>query len=214
MSKFYARRRLSLLAGLTGMIATAALFNSPTASADLPTPIAASTARSYLSQLTVATPDHTGYSRDKFPTWITIDGTCNTREWIIKRDGTNVVTNSACTATSGNWYSPYDGTTFTAASGLDIDHVVPLSEAWDSGASKWTTAQRQAFANDVTRPQLVAVSASSNRSKGDRDPATWVPTRSAYVCTYVRAWVQVKYYYDLSVDSAEKTALQNDLSSC
>jgi len=92
--------------------------------------------------------------------------------------------------------------------------VVPLSEAWDSGASKWTTAQRQAFANDVTRPQLVAVSASSNRSKGDRDPATWVPTRSAYVCTYVRAWVQVKYYYDLSVDSAEKTALQNDLSSC
>ncbi|CAK7285027.1 HNH endonuclease family protein [Streptomyces misionensis] len=214
MPKFYARRRLSLLAGLTGLIATAALFNSPTASAALPTPVSAATARSYLSQLTVATENRTGYSRDKFPTWITIEGTCDTREWILKRDGTNVVTDSACKATSGSWYSPYDGATWTAASDVDIDHLVPLAEAWDSGAGKWTTAQRQAFANDVTRPQLLAVTDNVNQSKGDQDPATWVPSRSAYVCTYVRAWVQVKYYYDLSVDSAEKSALQNYLASC
>ncbi|MFH7336018.1 HNH endonuclease family protein [Streptomyces sp. MB22_4] len=214
MSKFYARRRLSVLAGVTGMIATAALFNSPTASAALPTPVSGSTARGYLSQLTVATEDRTGYSRDKFPTWITIEGTCNTREWILKRDGSNVVTDSACTATSGSWYSPYDGATWTAASDVDIDHLVPLAEAWDSGASKWTTAQRQAFANDVTRPQLLAVTDNVNQSKGDQDPATWIPSRTAYVCTYVRAWVQVKYYYNLSVDPAEKTALQNDLASC
>ncbi|MFF3190198.1 HNH endonuclease family protein [Streptomyces misionensis] len=214
MPKFYARRRLSLLAGLTGMIATAALFNSPAASAALPTPVSAATARSYLSQLTVATENRTGYSRDKFPTWITIEGTCDTREWILKRDGTNVVTDSSCKATSGSWYSPYDGATWTAASDVDIDHLVPLAEAWDSGAGKWTTAQRQAFANDVTRPQLLAVTDNVNQSKGDQDPATWVPSRSAYVCTYVRAWVQVKYYYDLSVDSAEKSALQNYLASC
>ena len=214
MPKFYARGRLSVLAGRTGLVATAALFNSPTASAALPTPIAASTARSYLSQLTVAAEDRTGYSRDKFPTWITIEGTCNTREYIIKRDGTNVVTNSACTATSGSWYSPYDGATWTSASDVDIDHLVPLAEAWDSGASKWTTAQRQAFANDVTRPQLLAVTDNVNQSKGDQDPATWIPSRTAYDCTYVRAWVQVKYYYNLSVDPAEKTALQNDLSGC
>ncbi|MFF8993173.1 HNH endonuclease family protein [Streptomyces sp. NPDC014983] len=214
MSKFYARRRLSVLAGVTGMIATAALFNSPTASAALPTPVSGATARSYLSQLTVATENRTGYSRDKFPTWITIEGTCNTREWILKRDGSNVVTNSACTATSGSWYSPYDGATWTAASDVDIDHLVPLAEAWDSGASKWTTAQRQAFANDVTRPQLLAVTDNVNQSKGDQDPATWIPSRTSYVCTYVRAWVQVKYYYNLSVDPAEKTALQNDLASC
>ncbi|MEU3031960.1 HNH endonuclease family protein [Streptomyces incarnatus] len=214
MPKFYARRRLSVLAGLTGLVATAALFNSPTASAALPTPVAASTARGYLSQLTVAAEDRTGYSRDKFPTWITIEGNCNTREWIIKRDGTNVVTNSACTATSGSWYSPYDGATWTSASDVDIDHLVPLAEAWDSGASKWTTAQRQAFANDVTRPQLLAVTDNVNQSKGDQDPATWIPSRTAYDCTYVRAWVQVKYYYNLSVDPAEKTALQNDLSGC
>ncbi|MHC3474396.1 HNH endonuclease family protein [Streptomyces sp. 7R007] len=214
MPKFYARRRLSILAALTGLIGSVALFNGPTASAALPTPVSAATARTYLASLTVATEDRTGYDRDLFPTWITISGTCNTREYVIKRDGTSVTVNSACTATSGSWYSQYDGVTTTDPSTFDIDHVVPLAEAWDSGADAWTTAQRQAFANDVTRPQLIAVSASSNRSKGDDDPAEWVPTRSAYVCTYVRAWVQVKYYYDLSVDSAEKSALQSYLANC
>jgi len=214
MPKFYARRRLSILAALTGLIASAGLLNGPTASAALPTPVSAATARTYLASLTVATEDRTGYDRDLFPTWITISGTCNTREYVIKRDGSNVVTNSACTATSGSWYSQYDGVTTTDPSTFDIDHLVPLAEAWDSGASEWTTARRQAFANDVTRPQLIAVSASSNRSKSDQDPAEWVPTRSAYVCTYVRAWVQVKYYYDLSVDSAEKSALTSYLAGC
>jgi hypothetical protein len=212
--RVYARRRLSILAALTGLIASVALFDSPSASAALPTPVSASTARSYLSQLTVATENRTGYSRDKFPTWITISGTCNTREWILKRDGTNVVTDSSCAATSGSWYSPYDGATWTAASDLDIDHLVPLAEAWDSGASKWTTAQRQAFANDVTRPQLLAVTDNVNQSKGDQDPATWMPSLTSYRCTYVRAWVQVKYYYDLSIDSTEKSALQSYLAGC
>ncbi|MFD8303902.1 HNH endonuclease family protein [Streptomyces sp. NPDC059690] len=214
MPKFYARRRLSILAALTGLIASVGLLNGPSASAALPTPVSAATARTYLASLTVATENRTGYSRDLFPTWITISGTCNTREYILKRDGTNVVTDSACAATSGSWYSPYDGATWTAASDLDIDHLVPLAEAWDSGASKWTTAQRQSFANDITRPQLLAVTDNVNQSKGDQDPSTWVPSRSAYVCTYVRAWVQVKYYYNLSVDSAEKSALTSYLSGC
>jgi hypothetical protein len=214
MSKFYARRRVSILAALTGLIASVGLFNGPTASAALPTPVSAATARTYLAQLTVATEDRTGYDRDLFPHWITISGSCNTRETVLKRDGSNVVTNSSCAATSGSWYSPYDGATWTAASDLDIDHLVPLAEAWDSGASAWTTSQRQTFANDVTRPQLLAVTDNVNQSKGDQDPSTWVPSRSAYVCTYVRAWVQVKYYYDLSVDSAEKSALTGYLANC
>ena len=82
---------------------------------------------------------------------------------------------SACAATSGSWYSAYDGATWTAASDVDIDHLVPLAEAWDSGASGWTTAQRQAFANDLTRPQLIAVTDNVNQSKGDQDPAEWMP---------------------------------------
>ncbi|MEU0221854.1 HNH endonuclease family protein [Streptomyces sp. NPDC006265] len=214
MPRFYARRRLSLAAAATALISSVGLFNAPTASAALPTPVSAATARSYLATLTVATENRTGYDRDLFPHWITQSGTCNTREVVLKRDGTNVQQNSSCAATSGSWYSPYDGATWTAASDLDIDHLVPLAEAWDSGAGSWTTSRRQSFANDLTRPQLIAVTDNVNQSKGDQDPATWMPSRTTYRCTYVRAWVQVKYYYDLSVDSAEKSALQNYLAGC
>ena len=214
MSKFYARRRLSILGALTALIASVAVLNGPTASAALPTPVSAATARTYLASLTVATEDRTGYDRDLFPHWITQSGACNTREVVLKRDGTNVVQDSSCAATSGSWYSVYDGATWTAASDLDIDHLVPLAEAWDSGADSWTSTQRQNFANDLTRPQLIAVTDNVNQTKGDQDPATWMPSRSAYACTYVRAWVQVKYYYGLSVDSAEKSKLSSVLSGC
>ncbi|WP_369197262.1 HNH endonuclease family protein [Streptomyces djakartensis] len=214
MPRFYARRRFSLAAAATALISAATLFNAPTASAALPTPVSGATARSYLATLTVATENRTGYNRDLFPHWITQSGACNTREVVLKRDGTNVQQDSSCAATSGSWYSPYDGATWTAASDLDIDHLVPLAEAWDSGAGSWTTSRRQSFANDLTRPQLIAVTDNVNQAKGDQDPATWMPSRTAYRCTYVRAWVQVKYYYGLSVDSAEKSALQNYLASC
>ncbi len=207
------RRGLIALATL-GLAVSTLLTTSGSAQAALPTPIAVSTARSYLSELTVAAESHAStYDRNLFPTWITISGACDTREYVIKRDGTSVVTNSACTATSGHWTSAYDGVTTTDASTFDIDHLVPLAEAWASGAWSWTTAQRQALANDTTRPQLIAVSASSNRSKGDDDPAEWLP-QSSFQCTYARAWVQVKHYYGLSVDSTEKTALQGVLNGC
>jgi hypothetical protein len=214
MTKFYARRRLSILAALTGLIASVGLFNGPAASAALPTPVSATTARGYLASLTVRAEDRTGYNRDLFPHWITQSGACNTREVVLKRDGTNVVQDSACAAISGSWYSPYDGATWSAASDVDIDHLVPLAEAWDSGAGSWTTSRRQAFANDLTRPQLIAVTDNVNQAKGDQDPATWMPSRTAYRCTYVRAWVQTKYYYGLSVDSAEKSALTSYLNAC
>jgi len=88
-------------------------------------------AQSQLAGLTVAAQGpQTGYSRDLFPHWINQAGTCNTRETVLKRDGTGVVTNDACVATSGSWFSPYDGATWSAASDVDIDHMVPLSNAW------------------------------------------------------------------------------------
>lgn len=91
----------------------------------------ASQARTQLAGLTVAAQGpQDGYSRDLFPHWITQSGACNTREEVLKRDGTNVVTNSACASTSGSWASPYDGATWTAAADVDIDHMVPLSNAW------------------------------------------------------------------------------------
>ncbi|MBQ0977869.1 HNH endonuclease family protein [Micromonospora sp. M61] len=173
------------------------------------------TAQSQLNALTVATQGSTsGYSRDLFPHWITISGSCNTREQVLKRDGTSVVVDSSCAATSGRWYSPYDGATWTAASDVDIDHVVPLAEAWRSGANSWTTSRRQSFANDLTRPQLIAVTDNVNQSKGDQDPSTWQPPLSSYRCTYSKMWITVKYNWSLKLQSSEKSALQSMLNTC
>ncbi|MFF2960987.1 HNH endonuclease family protein [Streptomyces sp. NPDC057963] len=214
MSGVYARR-IAVVAASAALAASTGLLTAPAAQAAMPTPVSASTARTYLSELTVsAEGSSSGYSRDKFPHWITQSGACNTREVVLKRDGTNVTQDSSCAAVSGSWYSEYDGATWTAASDLDIDHMVPLAEAWRSGASSWTTAQRQAYANDLTRPQLIAVTDNVNQAKGDKDPAKWLPPRTAYRCTYARAWVHVKHYYDLTVDSAEKNALQSILNNC
>ncbi|KAF8706650.1 hypothetical protein RHS03_04799, partial [Rhizoctonia solani] len=189
-------------------------FNTPSKRA-LPTPVSVATAKTYLSELTVAADSNTpAYSRDLFPTWDTISGSCDTRETVLKRDGTSVVTDSSCNVTSGTWTSPYDGAKWTAASDLDIDHIVPLKEAWVSGARSWTTARREALANDLTRPQLLAVTDNVNQSKGDKDPANWMPPSTSYHCTYIRAWITVKHYYGLTVDSAEKTALTSYLSKC
>ncbi|MFC0548268.1 HNH endonuclease family protein [Kutzneria chonburiensis] len=188
---------------------------APSAGATPPGIPSAATAKSELSALTVkAEGSMSGYSRDRFPHWIIISGTCDTRETVLKRDGKNVTTNSACSATSGSWYSPYDGATWTAASDVDIDHVVPLAEAWRSGASSWTDAKRQQYANDLTDPQLIAVTDNVNQSKGDQDPSTWQPSRTAYRCTYAEMWVRVKYVWKLTLQSSEKSALTTMLNGC
>jgi hypothetical protein len=208
------RRRLSALGALTASISAFALVSGPPAQASPPDTISVSTAHTYLSDLTVETEGSMdGYSRDLFPHWITQSGACDTREEVLKRDGTGVTTGSDCHPTSGSWYSEYDGATWSAPSDVDIDHVVPLAEAWTSGASNWTTAQRQAFANDLTRPQLIAATDNVNQAKSDQDPAEWLPPRAAYHCTYARMWIHVKHLYNLSIDSAEKTALQNVLNN-
>ncbi|MEU8663700.1 HNH endonuclease family protein [Actinoplanes philippinensis] len=202
------------MAGLTAALITIGLLASPAQAAPTGIP-SKSTAQTYLAALTVAAEaDADSYDRDLFPHWITISGTCNTRETVLKRDGTNVVVSSACATTSGSWYSPYDGATWTAASDLDIDHVVPLAEAWRSGASAWTTSRRQSFANDLTRPQLIAVTDNVNQSKSDQDPSTWQPSVTSYRCTYAKMWIAVKYHYSLTLQSSEKTALQTMLNTC
>ncbi|GAA1349749.1 HNH endonuclease family protein [Saccharothrix algeriensis] len=175
----------------------------------------AATANSELAALTVAAEGSmAGYSREQFPHWSTVSGACNTRETVLKRDGTSVVTDSSCAATSGRWYSPYDGATWGAASDVDIDHVVPLAEAWRSGASSWTTSRRQSFANDLSGPQLIAVTDNVNQAKGDQDPALWKPPLTSYWCTYAKMWVHTKYRWGLKVNSTEKSALQSMLGRC
>lgn len=206
-----------MLVSLATLAFVASVLAAPAdvASRALPSVIAASTARTYLSSLTVATPSNSpAYDRDLFKTWDIISGTCDTRETVLKRDGTGVVVDSACKPTAGSWTSAYDGLKTTNASSFDIDHIVPLKEAWISGARSWTNASREAFANDLTRPQLLAVSAHENRSKGDSDVTEYLPPLTSFQCTYVRAWVQVKHFYELTIDSAEKAKLASVLSGC
>ncbi|MER5501269.1 HNH endonuclease family protein [Streptomyces sp. NPDC002561] len=216
---------LSALAGLAltaaPTTATAAAPHTPASSSqaptvrDLPEPPDAAKARELLEGLVVADEnDAPGYSRTKFPHWITQYGTCDTREVVLQRDGQGVVQDDQCRATSGTWYSQYDGRTIETASGIDIDHVVPLKEAWRSGASQWTTPERRAFANDLVDSQLIAVSAGSNRSKGDKDPGNWKPPLESYHCTYSRAWISVKATYHLTANPAEAAALDQMLDTC
>ncbi|KAH9475475.1 putative secreted protein [Psilocybe cubensis] len=202
-------RTVILLAalGLSGTVCS-----SPLRVRDIPTPVDGETARQFLSELVVAVDSNDPpYSRSLFKTWDLISGNCDTRETVLIRDGTNVVTNKACASVSGNWVSPYDGVPTTLASDLDIDHLVPLKEAWLSGARDWTPAQREAFANDLVRPQLVAITDNLNDSK---DVAHFLPPLASYVCTYVRAWVTVKHFYNLTMDTAEQAALTTQLANC
>ncbi|MDP9841211.1 HNH endonuclease family protein [Streptosporangium lutulentum] len=204
----------AVLAALTTILLALSLTTG-TAWATPPNIPSAATAATRLATLTVAPEtNQSSYDRALFNHWITVSGACNTRETVLKRDGVGVVAGSNCAPTSGRWYSPYDGATWTAASDVDIDHMVPLAEAWRSGAHAWTSAQRQAYANDLGGPELWAVTDNVNQSKGDQDPTTWQPSLSSFRCTYARAWIQVKYYWKLTLQSAERTALQNMLATC
>jgi hypothetical protein len=158
-----------------------------------------------------------GYDRDLFADWYDADRNgCNTRKEVLIAESLDPVQiGSGCTITGGRWFSIYDNVETTDSSKFDIDHMVPLSEAWGSGASNWNTDQRKHFANDLDQPFfLIAVTASSNRSKSDRDPAEWMPPNSGYHCEYVRIWIEIKRAWDLSVDQAEHNYLAQKLASC
>jgi hypothetical protein len=155
-----------------------------------------------------------GYSRDKFPHWSSQGAGCDTRDAVLKKQGQGVVTTADCKITRGTWLSVYDGKTVSDPQELDVDHMVPLANAWRTGAKDWTDSKRGEFANDLTHPQLLAVTATTNRSKGDQDPSEWTPPRHEYWCVYAQKWVTVKGYWKLSVTAAEKKALQDMLGTC
>jgi len=208
------RRAGVIVAALIGF----ASLVGPTTSAlaDPPPPPSESTARTELAALTVGTPHSMdGYSRDAFDVWATQPDGCTTRQDVLARDGDGVVEGSdGCQPTSGSWYSAYDDTNVTVVAQATIDHVVPLADAWRTGADQWSAAQRKAFGNDLTDAQLIIASSSSNSSKGDKDPSEWKPPNQSYWCTYGEQYVSVKYAFDLFVTSAEKTALGDLLDAC
>ena len=197
-SSLYSKALITALATTTALSA----LTAPAAQAfDLP--------------LTVAADQLSGYERTLFNHWIDADkDRCDTRKEVLIQEAVVLPKlSSGCVFTGGKWISPYDNLSTTDYSTLDIDHMVPLSEAWRSGAWKWSPAQREAYANDLTDPRaLVAVTASLNRQKGDQDPSTWLPPENK--CIYVSNWIAIKVRYSLTVDSAEANALTSLVSQC
>lgn len=202
------KMRLSALATsaavLFSTLVPAAADAATTTAADLP------------ALLTVAAETSTPkYDRARFEHWIDADGDgCNTRyEVLIEESTTPVSAGAGCSLVGGTWVSPYDGFSTSDVTRIQIDHVVALAEAWRSGASAWTDAERRAFANDITVPfALTAASDLSNQAKADHDPARWLPTNGAFVCEYVTSWALVKYRWSLTVDEPELAALRSVLA--
>ncbi len=172
-------------------------------------------ARKQLAELVVA-PDGSmdGYDRDRFPHWSNQGNSCNTREVVLQRDGTDVKVDEKCRPISGSWTSPYDGETWTDPADLDIDHVVPLAEAWRSGAALWTDEEREQFANDLDGGNLLAVTDNVNQAKGDKAPEDWKPPLESYWCTYAIHWIDVKHTWELTVEEDEVAALEEMLDRC
>ncbi len=134
--------------------------------------------RSAVAAMAVVDENRAGYERDLFPHWVDEDrdGGNTRKEVLIAEATTPPAVGPRCILVGGQWYSYYDNVTWTQQTDLDIDHMVPLAEAWDSGASAWSTAQRRAYVNDLGDEwSLVAVTDNENQSKADEDPATWMP---------------------------------------
>lgn len=175
------------------------------------------TLRGLIAALPVAAEVRTGYDRATWKHWNS--GTagisyCDTRDEVLISESIVTATWSGTSCTvAGQWYSYYDGVTTTDPSTFDIDHMVALAETHDSGGHAWTAATKEAYANDQGDPRsLVAVTASSNRGKGDQDPGEWLPLLER--CRYIGEWVAVKHRWDLTVDQAEKDALTLQASNC
>lgn len=167
------------------------------------------------------------YRRDAFGTaWADVDGNgCNQRDDVLLRDAvpgtTTTAVQGACDhdVLAGRWRDPYTGAVLdfddlkdpAQAQALQIDHVVPLAEAWRSGAATWSDDRRREFANDLG--VLLAADGPTNAAKGDDDPAAWRP-RQAHQCSYAVTWIAVKHRWRLAADPSESAALEEQLATC
>lgn len=191
--------------------------------ASVPTMVAASPSatamplRDAVAELPVADEIRDGYQRHKYKHWTDADDDgCSTRaEVLIAEAAVAPEVGPKCALAGGLWYSSYDDEYVSDARSVDIDHMVPLAEAWDSGAFAWTAKRREDYANDLHEPRaLRAVTARSNRSKADQDPSTWLPPYAAAHCGYITDWVSVKTRWRLTVDDNEKAVLVQKAASC
>lgn len=174
--------------------------------------------KSYVRRFEGQHPKYVPYKRSLYRHWIDEDGNCrNTRNEVLARDSQNVTFKDTdkCEVLSGIWKDPYSGQTFREPRQLDVDHVVPLKNAHESGAWAWSNERRRQYANYLTdRNHLLAVQASENRRKGDKGPDRYVPPNATYRCEYVRAWVKIKEDWGLDMTDDEGAEVQRVLGNC
>jgi hypothetical protein len=180
-----------------------------------------STVPARLEPLAVEAASHEDtYDRDvDFGGWIDGDHDCqNTRAEVLIATSRAPVTftrASNCTVSTGLWVDPWSGITTTTARAFDIDHTVPLANAWRSGAWAWSEARRVAYANDLADAgHLIAIDASENREKGDDGPEAWRPPDVHSWCRYAITWDRIKARWHLSATTAEWTALVQMAATC
>jgi hypothetical protein len=207
-------RQCATPAASTSIPSSTVSINTTTTTAK---PVVVGSALALLQTIRVENEYQVGYDRALFDHWRDVDGDgCDSRDQVLKRDSISLpqVDPVNCNVVAGDWVSPYDGARWSNPSDIDIDHVVALKEAWDSGAWAWSAAQRKAFANDTSDSRtLLAVTDSVNQSKSDKDPSNWLPPLQSYTCTYLGNWIAVKVRWNLSMDSSEYGRIKNLLQS-
>lgn len=151
------------------------------------------------------------YSRKNWKHWITEEkGGYNTRQKVLLEESliNPMVKKGSKKIIKGRWYGAYIDKLFNNPSDLDIDHLVPLGEAYKSGGCHWSKEKKKEYANYLKhKEELIAVSKGANRAKGQKDPAKWLPENQDYICEYVSNWLVVKNRWDLWIDKAEKKAI-------
>ena len=172
-----------------------------------------------LLRIAEVSPDLPSYERDDWKHWVDEDRDCqNTRHEVLIDESLAKVafkTDRKCQVAMGEWFDPYTGETVTDATRLDIDHMIPLKNAHNSGGWAWDKSRKAAFANEMSyADHLVAVTASANRKKGAKGPEAWKPTNKGYWCDYAVDWVRIKTDWDLSATKAEWGALEEMLETC
>lgn len=183
-----------------------------------------------LKTFTISEPNKVNYDRDEWKHWVTAPGgagSCwNTRDEVLYRQSTpdalvlldkNKETttdkSNACSIQKGEWIGPFTGKTFTDPGDLDIDHVAPLAYVARHGGQEWDADKKEAYANDLTKTNLLAVDASANRSKGDRGPAEWQPEEE-FQCDYAIFWIDSIDTWKFSISKADSDALEDMLETC
>jgi hypothetical protein len=173
--------------------------------------------RTAARSLVVSTEVNSGYDRDRyFGGWIDRNGDCqNTRQEVLIQESRAAVTYTSrgCTASTGRWVTSWDNRIHTSASTVQVDHLVPVHEAWGSGARYWSQGRRVAFYNDLGDSRTLSAQTSAlNASKQASGPEAWMPPANR--CAYIAQWVAVKIRWGLRVDSTEKAALVRYADSC